>query len=64
MAATNPIQPDPDSKTSDDIEAQALLRRQAARASRAGVQKTKSNGNSSVGGKSVGGSTRLKGGSI
>lgn len=64
MAATNPIDPDPQAKTSDDIEAQKLLRRQAARSSRAGVPKTKSNGNTSVGGKSVSGGARARGGSF
>lgn len=64
MAATQPIEPDPQAKTSDDIEAQKLLRRKAARASRAGVQKTKSNGNSSIGGRSVSGGARARGGSF
>lgn len=64
MAATQPISPDPDAKTSDDIEAAANLRRLAARSSRAGVAKTTSNGNTSVGGKGVSGGARVRGGSF
>lgn len=64
MSALNPIQPDPESKTSDDIEAAAFLRRQAARENRKGVQKTTSNGNSSIGGKAVAGGARVRGGSF
>lgn len=64
MAAINPIEPDPQAKTSDDIEAQKLLRRQAARASRPAPAKTKSNGNSSIGGKAVSGGARARGGSF
>lgn len=64
MAAINPIEPDPQAKTSDDIEARALLKRRAVRSSRAGVPKTKSNGNTSIGGKAVSGGARARGGSF
>lgn len=62
MAAINPIPADPDTRTSDDLEAQRLLRRQAARTSRPSPARTRSNGNTSVGGRAVSGGAKTRGG--
>lgn len=62
MAAITPIDADPQAKTSDDIEARALLGRQAIRSSRFAAQRTTSNGNSGIGGKAVSGGARIRGG--
>lgn len=65
MPATQPIAPEVDPPfgiQADDAD--QMLERQAIRASRPGVKRTRSNGNSTVGGSAVSGSTRVRGGSI
>jgi hypothetical protein len=62
MAATNPIPSDPDAKTSTGVEARKNLGREAARASRPAPARTKSNGNSSIGGRAVSGGAKVRGG--
>lgn len=62
MAAITPIDKDP--QDSADVEAAKVLSRQSGARQRSTTPVTKSNGNSSVGGRSVSGGARTKGGSF